>query len=183
MNADAQILDAWRANNRAMEFLVENFPRDAWALPVPGSPRKTIRSVAAHVHNSRCMWFKSLATFPGFRMPARVDPRTVTPAALVKSLKASSRQMLALFQAGVDNGGDFPGVKSRFIWGAMPRNALLFLGYAIAHEGHHRGQILLIARANGHRLSPSFVGGLWQWSARLRECREEASSERRAASR
>jgi uncharacterized damage-inducible protein DinB len=109
-------------------------------------------------------------------MPARVDPRSVTQVALVRALEASDRQMLRLFQAGIDNGGDFPGVSSRFIWGAMPRNAILFLAYAVAHEAHHRGQIVMIPRAHGQRLSSQLVGGLWQWSSRLRECRSRAVS-------
>lgn len=171
MDAHSQILDAWRINNRAMTFLVEKYPRALWDTALPASPRKTVRSIAAHIHNSRCSWFRDLAKFPGFRMPARVDARTVTQATLVKALDASNHQMLALFQAGIANGGDFPGVKNRFIWGATPRNAVLFLGYAIAHEGHHRGQMLLIARASGHRL-PKEINGIWQWSSRLRECAE-----------
>jgi uncharacterized damage-inducible protein DinB len=169
MEMDNAILDSWRANSRATSYLVENLPADVWLAALPGSPRKTIRSIAAHIHNSRRLWFKSLAKFDGFRMPARVDPLKVTPAALLKALESSHRQMLRLFEAGIANGGDFPGVTSRFIWGAMPRNALLFLAYGVSHEAHHRGQILLVARAAGHRLPSKIAGGLWQWSSRLRE--------------
>jgi hypothetical protein len=46
------IVDAWRANNRATSYLVENLPADVWCVPLPDSPRKTIRSIAAHLHNS-----------------------------------------------------------------------------------------------------------------------------------
>jgi uncharacterized damage-inducible protein DinB len=34
----------------------------------------------------------------------------------------------------------------------------------VAHEGHHRGQILLIARALGKPLSRETVNGLWGWT-------------------
>ena len=173
------ILDAWHVNNRAMTFLVGNFPGDIWPAALADFPRKTIRSIAAHVHNVRCQWLKSLAKSAGFRPPRRVDPRTVTPRALAAALEASNKEMIRLFEAGIENGGDFPGVSSKFIWGAMPRNAILFLAYAISHESHHRGQILLLARALGHRLPSSLVGGLWQWSSRLRECREANAARRR----
>jgi uncharacterized damage-inducible protein DinB len=169
MEMDNAILDGWRANSRATSYLVENLPADAWQAALPDSPRKTIRSIAAHLHNSRRLWFKSLAKFDSFRMPARVDPIKVAPAALLKALESSHRQMLRLLEAGIENGGDFPGVTSRFIWGAMPRNVLLFLAYAVSHEAHHRGQILLVARVAGHRLPSKLAGGLWQWSSRLRE--------------
>lgn len=169
MEMDETLLDAWRVNHRATSYLVEKLPAEAWSAGLPGSPRKTIRSIAAHIHNSRRMWFKSLAKFDGFRLPAAVDPLKVTPSVLLNALEVSHRQMLRLFEAGIQNGGDFPGVSSRFIWGAMPRNALLFLAYAVSHEAHHRGQILTVARAAGHRLPRDLAGGLWQWSSRLRE--------------
>jgi uncharacterized damage-inducible protein DinB len=41
----------------------------------------------------------------------------------------------------------------------------------VAHEAHHRGQIVLAARALGHRLPPEVVNGLWQWTTRSRETR------------
>lgn len=172
MDMDNAILDAWSANSRATSYLIENLADDMWSVSLPGSPRKTVRSIAAHLHNSRRLWFQSLVKFDGFRMPARVDPLKVTPTRLLKALESSHRQMLRLFEAGIENGGDFPGVTSRYVWGAMPRNALMFLAYAVSHEAHHRGQILLLARAAGRRLSAQLAGGLWQWSSRLRESHE-----------
>ena len=43
------------------------------------------------------------------------------------------------------------------------------LTYFVAHEAHHRGQLVLSARALGQRLSPPIVNGLWQWTTRRRE--------------
>ena len=45
------------------------------------------------------------------------------------------------------------------------------LAYFVAHEGHHRGQIVMLARQLGHRLPVSTTSGLWQWTKFSREDR------------
>lgn len=46
-----------------------------------------------------------------------------------------------------------------------------FLAYFVAHEGHHRGQIILLARQLNHRFSTEVTNGVWQWTKRLKEAR------------
>jgi uncharacterized damage-inducible protein DinB len=45
----------------------------------------------------------------------------------------------------------------------------------MAHEGHHRGQIVMIARQLGYCLPVEITGGLWQWSKRTEEARSQIS--------
>src|SRR2546430_17526822 len=40
---------------------------------VPGAPRRTIRMIAAHLHNARCRWVKTLGREHGIPAPTRVD--------------------------------------------------------------------------------------------------------------
>jgi uncharacterized damage-inducible protein DinB len=49
------------------------------------------------------------------------------------------------------------------------------LAYFVAHEAHHRGQLVMAARAMGHRLPAAVGDGLWQWTTRWREVRERES--------
>jgi uncharacterized damage-inducible protein DinB len=44
-----------------------------------------------------------------------------------------------------------------------------FLCYFVAHEAHHRGQLIMLARQLGHRLPRDVENGLWQWKKRLKE--------------
>jgi uncharacterized damage-inducible protein DinB len=170
------VLNAWRINSRTTTFLVEGLPDELWPAALPAAPRRTIRSIAAHLHNCRCLWMRSLAKGSGISIPSRVDPKTVTRAGVVSALEVSGERLLRLFQAGLENGGHFPGVSGAFIYGAIPRDVVLFSGYALSHEAHHRGQLLLIARELGHRLPREIVAGLWQWSSRLRESAKEKPS-------
>lgn len=171
MNDSEAVLDAWRINDRATRFLVEHIPAKLWTGALPTSPRRTVRSIAVHIHNSRRMWIKGLGAGAGTSLPASVDRLKASPEEVSVALETSGARVLHLLEAGLENGGDFPGVSSRFIWGAWPRNVVLFLAYAVAHEAHHRGQVLVVARALDQRLPARVVSGLWQWSSRLRESR------------
>jgi hypothetical protein len=51
----------------------------------------------------------------------------------------------------------------------FPHDAASFLIYYLAHDSHHRGQILLQARLLGHPVRRDTMIGLWQWSARAKE--------------
>jgi uncharacterized damage-inducible protein DinB len=45
------------------------------------------------------------------------------------------------------------------------------LTYFVAHEGHHRGQIVMLERQLGRRLPDTVTAGLWQWTKRVHEVR------------
>lgn len=163
------VLDSWRINARVTAFLVERLPDRVWPLSLPGAPRRTVRSVAVHLHNCRCLWLKSLGKGSGVATPGRVGRAEASQAEVLAALALSGDAVHRLLRAGLENGGTLPGVRSPFVFGAMPRDAVLFCAYALAHEAHHRGQLVAAARALGHRLAPAAVAGLWQWSSRLRE--------------
>ena len=76
--------------------------------------------------------------------------------------------MLKLINASLDNGGKLPGTPA---WLNFPNDVVHFLAYFVAHEGHHRGQIILLARQLDHRLPASVTNGVWQWNKRLKETR------------
>ena len=168
------LLDAWRINDRVTALLVGSLSPGLWTASLPDAPRRTVRSLAAHLHNSRRLWMKSLAAGTGIALPARVDPGEVTRAALRTALDESGGRILLMLGAGLRNGGTFPGVSSAFYFGAMPRDVALFVGYALSHESHHRGQLVMAARVLGQRLPAKVTTGLWQWSSRLRESRAAA---------
>ena len=163
---DATILTAWRTNSRVTAYLVEHLPAALWDAPIPGAPRRTVRMIAGHLHNARCMWLKTLGREHGIAIPASVDRRKVTRRELLSALKRSSRGIEALLVLGIAAGGHVPPSKA-YVWRNLPLDVPHVLTYFVAHEGHHRGQIVMLARQLGHRLPSDVSAGLWQWTRLL----------------
>jgi uncharacterized damage-inducible protein DinB len=134
-------------------------------MQVPGIPRLTVGMIAAHIHNSRCGWIRSLGARHGVSAPPRVDLRQVRPGQLLKALSRSSRGMTELIRLGVAHGGRVP----RATWQNFPTDLEHFLSYFAAHEGHHRGQICMAVRQLGRRLPREVANGIWQWTRLARE--------------
>lgn len=169
------IRDTWRTNNRVTVFLAEHLPRESWAAEIPGAPRRTVRMLAGHIHNARCTWIKTLGQEFGIAVPRSVDRRRVGRRELIPALRRSSRGILALLTLGCDEGGRIPRAAS-YTWRNLPLDVGHVLAYFVAHEAHHRGQIVLAARAAGHRLPVAVTGGLWQWTKRAAEAKTELPS-------
>jgi uncharacterized damage-inducible protein DinB len=167
------ILGAWRTNDRTTIFLVERLPSALWNVALPGEPRRTVRMLAAHLHNSRRGWLRTLGEPLGIVVPWAVDRRRVSRVELVRALKESGRAMASLLEFGLDHGGRIAPTK-KYVWRNLPLDVGHVLAYFVTHEGHHRGQLVMLARQLGHRLPREATDGLWQWSTRVREARERA---------
>lgn len=168
LNLRDTILDAWKTNNRVTIFLIENLPAELWEARVPGAPRRTIRMIAGHIHNARCMWIKTLGKEHGIAVPRSVDRYKAKPEVLIPALERSSTGILSLLKFGCDQGGGIPATKA-YAWRNLPLDVGHVLCYFVAHEGHHRGQIVMLARQLGHRLPVEVTGGLWHWAKRSGE--------------
>jgi uncharacterized damage-inducible protein DinB len=160
-----RLILAWRTNDRVTRYLVEHLPGDIWEREVPGVPRLTVRHVATHIHNSRCRWIRSLGREHRIPAPALLDLRRAGQPQLVRALSRSSAGIVALIRLGASSGGSVP----RATWQNFPTDLAHFLSYFVAHEAHHRGQLILVARQLGHRLPREVLEGVWQWTRRSRE--------------
>ncbi len=161
----AALLRAWTTSNQTTVFLTKNIPDDLWIEKVPGYPRKTIGMLCAHIHNARCMWITSIDK------PVKLDQLVrskTTRKEVTSALGQSNNAMLALLRNCLDNGGWLP---VRPPWLNFPEDVLHLLTYMIAHEAHHRGQIVMAAHQLKKSLPADVVYGLWQWTKRLKETR------------
>jgi uncharacterized damage-inducible protein DinB len=157
------VLAAWRTSSRVTAFLIESLPDQVWRSAIPGAPRRTVQMIGGHLHNARCMWVHMLGRKHGITVPPHVDRRRVTRRQLLAALARSARAIGQVLEAGLAHDGHLTGFS--------PPDVTHFLAYHVAHEGHHRGQIVMVARQLGHRLPAEVTNGLWQWGARARESR------------
>jgi uncharacterized damage-inducible protein DinB len=113
------------------------------------------------------MWIKMVGKNM-FRTPSRLDLRKATQKQLVKALNRSSEVLLKLYNASLDNNGRLPTVPP---WMNVQPEVVHFMTYLIAHEAHHRGQLIMVARQFGKRLPGEVTHGLWHWIRRAKEAR------------
>jgi uncharacterized damage-inducible protein DinB len=79
-------------------------------------------------------------------------------------------------QLGNDRGGQVPPSQA-YVWRNLPLDVDHVLTYFVAHEAHHRGQIVMVARQLGYRLPQSVTAGLWQWRTRRREANASSGAD------
>jgi len=149
------LINAFRTNNRINRYLIDSLDPGAWkAKPLDGKGR-TISAIVAHMQNVRVMWLKVSAK--GSEIPAQLDRATVTPAQSVHALEQSCQALTDLIGRALESDGRIKGFRP---------DVAGFLGYLIAHDAHHRGQIAMLARQVGHPLPQKVTFGMWEWGSR-----------------
>ena len=151
----AQVLDTWRISSRVTLYLLDAIAEEALNDVAPTKGR-SVGKAFAHLHNVRLMWLDSAAKdlmdgLAKFETDAALDRPSLRTA-----LEASAAAIETLLARGLETGK---------IRGFKP-HPLAFLGYLTAHEAHHRGQIMLALKANGHMVDKKVQFGLWEWGVR-----------------
>jgi len=147
------LLAAFDTNNRINQYLLDSLPAEAWRAEPPGGKGRDIAGVVAHMHNVRVMWLKATKG----KIPEQLDRLTVTPAQAKKALDESRAALREVLQASLEADGRIKGFRP---------DVAGFLGYLIAHDAHHRGQITMLARQTGHPIPQKAMFGMWEWGVR-----------------
>jgi len=149
------LLNSFETNERINQYMLENLPGDSWNAEPPGGKGRTIAAIVAHMHNVRVMWLKASAK--GSKIPEQLDRASVTPSQASKAMTQSHDALAAVLKSALDSDGRVKGFRP---------DVAGFVGYLIAHDAHHRGQIAMLARQVGHPLSQKAMFGMWEWGSR-----------------
>jgi uncharacterized damage-inducible protein DinB len=148
------LLNAFNTNNRINHYLIDNLPTAAWTAKPPDGKGRTVAAIVAHMHNVRVMWLKAAKAED---IPAQLDRATVTPSQAMHALEASREALCVVMSSALKSDGRIRSFRP---------DVAGFLGYLIAHDAHHRGQITMLARQSGHPLPQKAMFGMWEWGSR-----------------
>jgi len=149
------LLNALHTNNRINQYLIENIDPAAWRAKPPGGKGRTIAAIVAHMHNVRVMWLKVSAR--GSEIPGQLDRARVNPTQARHAMDQSCQALSELIGHSLAGDGRVKGFRP---------DVAGFLGYLIAHDVHHRGQIAMLTRQLGHPLPQKVIFGMWEWNSR-----------------
>lgn len=146
-----QLTETWEINNRLNLYLLGGIA-EAHLADTLSSRGRNVGQQFAHIHNVRLMWLK-VALPAALEKPEKIEKDAVTKKDLEQALQKSGEAISLLLAEGVKTGK---------IKGFKP-HPTAFLGYLLAHEAHHRSQLILALKQSGHPVDKKIAYGLWEW--------------------
>ncbi len=149
-----QLIETWQTNNRINLFLIGKIDTAGMKSSLSKRGGRSVTRQFAHLHNNR-VWqlerrAKDLAKgLHKFETTDEPDKRT-----LKKHLNQSAKRFETYWTDAVT--GD---VKRA----CFKKGVIAYLAYFIAHEAHHRGNILLTLKESGHNLDQDTKYAVWNW--------------------
>ena len=146
------LADTWHLSNRVNLRLLDALTdKQLGAIIRPRG--KEVTSYFVHIHMSRFYWLQRRVPTLAKRFK-RIPGGSASRATVRQALIDSGNAMGELF-AAAERTGRIKGTKI---------GPLGFLAYAIAHEAHHRGQILLHLKVAKLPINRKTADSLWSWS-------------------
>ncbi len=150
-----QVISTWQIHNRINLYLLDALD-EAHLSDVSASKGRTVGEQLAHIHNVRLMWLKASAPELLVGIDKVEKGQQITKETLAVALEKSSNAIEQMLTVGF---------AQNKIKGMKPY-PMTFLGYMIAHESHHRGQIMMSLKQAGHPVDKKVQFGLWEWGTR-----------------
>jgi uncharacterized damage-inducible protein DinB len=149
-----ELLEAWRTNDRINLFLIDRISDEGMGCTLSKHGGRNVAGQFAHVHNVRVWHLQNRAKdlSEGLEIfPAKVSPGKKELAEAFSASGGAIESFLAAVLAGEPKRRGFK------------KGVFTTLGYLIAHESHHRGNILLTLKQSGHGLDQKDRYAIWNW--------------------
>lgn len=149
------LTDTWHISHRINEYLLSGI-NETHLSDISLAKGRPVGHQFAHIHNVRLMWVQASAPdlLPGLNKIDKDQP--ITKKLLLDSLQKSAAAIGEVIKRGEETGK---------VKGFKPTPEA-FLGYIIAHESYHRGQLVIALKENGHLPDKKILFGMWEWGVR-----------------
>jgi uncharacterized damage-inducible protein DinB len=149
------IVETWQINHRLNEYLLSAIKEEHFS-DMMATKGRSVGKQLAHIHAVRLMWIEVAEPdlMNGLKKFGKEDE--VSKKQLLEQLKKSGEAISEVLKRGIEKGK---------IKGFKPHPEA-FLGYMIAHEAHHRAQVILALKANNHMPDKKILFGMWEWGVR-----------------
>ena len=153
-NFKPALLEAYAVSERMNQILLTYLDERAWRAEPAGGKVRNIAQVVAHIHNVRHMWLVTCGkAMRGLKVPPLLNRAKCTKKQAAAALDRSAQSMNRLIAEALERPGGR--VKN------FPSGVAGFVGYHIAHEAHHRGQVMMLARQAGYPFAREVNFDLW----------------------
>ena len=150
MDFKNDLIDAWELNHKVTLYLLENIEPD-WMNIKLNDKGRTIGEQFVHINNIRSYWIGKV----GKKEDLKIDKKYAkNKSKLASSLKLTGKKMNETLTSIFD---------AEKIKSYKP-HPMAFYAQMIAHESHHRGQIMMTISRNSLPIPKTVNFGLWNWN-------------------
>jgi len=149
-----ELLEAWRTNQRINLYLIDHISGAGMKCTLSERGGRDVARQFAHMHNVR-VWHLEKRAKDLAQGLAKFETKVTPTKPQLKKALSSSSAAVETYLAGVLAGEP----KRR----GFKKGVFTTLGYFIAHESHHRGNILLTLKQCGHKLDQREQYAIWGW--------------------
>jgi uncharacterized damage-inducible protein DinB len=149
-----QLHQAWQTNNKINLLFVELISDEDMNKTLSTRGR-TIYQQLAHLQNVRVQWLDIVAKDISKKYKPISKDASVDKQVLFEAFESSGKGLEAFIDKSWENEGKVTSFKK----GLIP-----FISYLIAHESHHRGNILLTLKQSGVKIPDELKWGMWDWN-------------------
>lgn len=149
-----QLVAAWRTNERINLLLLRAISDEGLACTLSKRGGRDVAGQFAHVHTNRVWQLEGRARDLSKDLPKFAAKDHPSREQLIEAFELSGDAVEA-FLVGVLGGEP----KRR----GFKKGIFTTLSYLVAHESHHRGNILLTLKTCGHNLDKDLRYKIWDW--------------------